>query len=103
MVTLPTTSDRDVDIAFGRGWERNQRSATSDWSREDSERIERELAELFAETARRELQVEGGYEIVSEAGQDVLEIRLSIIDLYINIYRRLRPASFAATPLMQEE
>jgi hypothetical protein len=75
---------RDVDIAFSQGWERSQRSATSDWSREDSERIKRELAELFAETARRELQVEGGYEIVREAGQDVLEIRPSIIDLYIN-------------------
>lgn len=75
---------RDVDIAFSRGWERTQKSATRNWSSEDSERIKRELAELFEETARRELEVEGGYEIVDEPAQDVLEIRPSIIDLYIN-------------------
>jgi hypothetical protein len=75
---------RDVDIAFSRGWERNQKSATSTWSREDSERIKRDLADLFARTVRRELETEGGYEVVSAPGQDVLEIRPSIIDLYIN-------------------
>ena len=75
---------RDLDIAFSRGWERNQESATRNWSSEDSERIKRELAALFAKTVRRELETEGGYEIVDEPGQDVLEIRPSIVDLYIN-------------------
>ncbi len=75
---------RDVDIAFSQGWERSQNSATRTWSSADSERIKRELASLFASTVRRELEVEGGYEIVKEPGQDVLEIRPSIIDLYIN-------------------
>jgi hypothetical protein len=75
---------RDVDIAFSRGWEQTQKSATSSWSHEDSERIKRELADLFARTVRRELETEGGYEVVSAPGQDVLEIRPSIIDLYIN-------------------
>lgn len=75
---------RDVDISFSRGWERNQNSATRTWSSADSERIKRDLASLFASTARRELEVEGGYEIVTEPGQDVLEIRPAIIDLYIN-------------------
>lgn len=75
---------RDVDIAFSHGWERNQQSATSRWTSEDSERIKRELAELFARTVRQELDVEGGYRIVDEPGQGVLEIRPSIVDLYIN-------------------
>lgn len=75
---------RDVDIAFSQGWERSQNSATRTWSSADSERIKRDLASLFASTVRRELEVEGGYEIVKEPGQDVLEIRPSIIDLYIN-------------------
>lgn len=75
---------RDVDIAFSRGWEHSQNSATRTWSSADSERIKGELASLFARTVRRELELEGGYEIVQEPGQDVLEIRPSIIDLYVN-------------------
>lgn len=73
---------RDVDISFSSGWERNQSGYP--WNGADSERIKRELSELFAETVRRELQTEGGYEIVNEPGPDVLEVRPRIIDLYIN-------------------
>jgi hypothetical protein len=75
---------RDVDISFSRGWEDNHRSAAASWSRVDSERIRRELAELFMNVARQELQDRGGYELVTEAAPDVLEIRPSIVDLYIN-------------------
>jgi hypothetical protein len=75
---------READISFSRGWESNHRSAAVAWSRVDSERIRRELADLFMEVARQELQERGGYELVTEAAPDVLEIRPSIVDLYIN-------------------
>ena len=74
---------RDVDIAFTRGWERQQNSATRTWTQEDSERIRHDLRELFAEVAKKELQTRGGYELVTQPGPDVLEVRPSIVDLYI--------------------
>jgi hypothetical protein len=74
---------RDVDIAFTRGWEQQQNSATRSWTQEDSDRIRHDLRELFTEVAKRELQSRGGYELVNQPGPDVLEIRPSIIDLYI--------------------
>jgi len=74
---------RDADIAFSRGWERDQNSATNSWTQEDSERIRKDLRDLFAEVAKQELQTRGGYELVSQPGPDVLEIRPSIVDLYI--------------------
>lgn len=73
----------ELDVAFSRGWERAQRSITSTWTRADSERIKRDLAELFADIVKDELQTKGNYELVEEAAQDVLEVRPSIIDLYI--------------------
>jgi len=73
----------ELDVAFSRGWERAQRSIPSTWTRADSERIKRDLSELFAEVVKNELQTKGNYELVDEAAQDVLEVRPSIIDLYI--------------------
>lgn len=75
---------RDVDIAFSRGWERDQTAIAKGGYRVDTDRIKRELAKLFAEVARDELESKGGYELVNEPGPDVLEVRPSIIDLYIN-------------------
>lgn len=75
---------RDVDIAFSRGWEREQTSAARGGLRVDTDRIKRELKELFAQVAKDELETKGGYELVNEPGPDVLEVRPSIIDLYIN-------------------
>ncbi len=74
---------RDPDVTFTRGWERQQNSATRSWTQADSDRVRRDLQTLFAQVMKRELEERGGYEIVTEPGPDVLEVRPSIVDLYI--------------------
>ena len=47
----------------------------------DIERIKSDLAELFDEVWVEELSVKGGFEIVDQAGPDVLRITPRIVDL----------------------
>lgn len=48
----------------------------------DLEKIKSGIADLFAEVFKKELE-KSGYEVVNEAGPDVLEVRAAIVNLYI--------------------
>ena len=69
-------------VSFRKNWERDQNRLQSFKVRpEDVERIKSGLAELFNEVFARELSANGGYEIVTDTGDDVLRITPRIVDL----------------------
>jgi hypothetical protein len=63
-------------VAFKKNWKREHRRATE----RDMERIKRGLADLFTEEFTAVLE-EGGFPVVTGAGEDVLVIRPALIDL----------------------
>jgi hypothetical protein len=71
-------------VAFRSNWQRDQnRSRSRSISSNDMERIKADVASLFKEVFADRLQADGGYEIVEEAGYDVLLLRPAIVDLDI--------------------
>jgi len=72
----------DATVAFRKNWQRDQnRNRASRVSTSDMERIKSELAGLFNQVFVEELGENGGYEIVEQAGPDVLRITPHIVDL----------------------
>lgn len=72
----------DATVAFRKNWQRDQnRSRAARVSTSDMENIKSSLATLFDEVFVKELQDNGGFEIVEQAGEDVLRITPHIVDL----------------------
>ncbi len=69
-------------VAFKKNWQReqNRKWQNKRVSADDMERIKTELASLFMEVFTATLS-DGGYRLVTEAGDDVLLIRPAIINL----------------------
>jgi Protein of unknown function (DUF3313) len=73
-----------VEVQFAKNWDPgSQGSALYKMNEPDREKIKTELAEVFAEVFKRDLE-KGGYALVNESGPDVLEVRAAIVNLYIN-------------------
>ena len=68
-----------VEVAFSKEWKPSSMDVTA----KDREEIRTGLAEEFRDVFTKELQEKGGYQIVTEAGPDVLRVTAGIIDLYI--------------------
>lgn len=75
---------RPVEVSFSRNWKPEDDSALYAMHKPDREKIKQELADAFQEVFKQVLDEKGGYELVSEPAQDVLELRAAIINLYIN-------------------
>lgn len=72
-------------VSFVKNWLRTQNSIPSQTVRkEDMQRIKTELAGLFTEVFKQELQNNGGYVLVDGVAEDVLIVRPAIIDLNVN-------------------
>ena len=77
----------NATVAFRKNWMRDQnrsRSLSGRITTSDMEKIKSELATIFDEVFTEELNTNGGFEIVEQAGDDVLRITPRIVDL--NIY-----------------
>jgi hypothetical protein len=75
---------RPISVEFAKNWDPGKSgSALYDMHEPDREKIKRELAEVFAEVFRRELE-KGGYPLVTQPDKDVLEMQAAIVNLYIN-------------------
>ena len=71
-------------VAFVKNWLRDQNRVHNQVVRsEDMERIKSELAVLFFDIFKAELQDKGGYVLVEEVAEDVLVVQPAIIDLDI--------------------
>ena len=69
-------------IAFMKNWLRTQNSIPNQHvTTEDMQRIKSELASLFTEVFRQELQNNGGYVLVDGVAEDVLIVHPAIVDL----------------------
>lgn len=71
-------------VSFKKDWKREQnlipnRTVTN----EDMQRIKTDLADLFMEVFRQELQDKGGYQTVENVADDVLLVRPAIIHLNV--------------------
>lgn len=72
-----------ADIAFRADWKPERHSPLYQMTPPDRERIREDMRKNFNEAVRKALEG-GGYEVVEQAGRDVLGVRASITDLYIN-------------------
>lgn len=69
-------------VSFRKNWLKAQNSIPDQTvTTADMERIKNDLAELFTEVFRQELQNDGGYVLVDGAADDVLVVRPAIYDL----------------------
>jgi Protein of unknown function (DUF3313) len=74
---------RPITVQFAKNWKpQSSGSALYGMHEPDREKIRSELAQVFADVFRKEL-VQGGYPMVAEPAQDVLEIQAAIVNLYI--------------------
>lgn len=74
----------DPFVSFRSNWQRDQnRSRSRNISSNEMERIKTDVAALFKQVFTERLEADGGYQVVDEAGEDVLLIRPAIIDLDI--------------------
>ena len=75
---------RPIDIQFAKNWDPgNSGSALYQMHEPDREKIKSELADVFVDVFKKEME-KGGYPLVDTAGPDVLEMRAAIVNLYIN-------------------
>jgi hypothetical protein len=71
----------DATVSFKKNWQRDQnRGHTMKVRNSDMERITEDVATLFREVFTEKL-TEGGYEMATEAGPDVLTLKPAIVDL----------------------
>jgi uncharacterized protein with FMN-binding domain len=72
-----------IPVAFRRNWERQTRAGSRMQIRAaDVQRIREQLSTLVHEVVREEL-ASGGYVLTDEAGEDVLSVQMSIVNLNI--------------------
>ena len=64
---------------------------------EDREKIRSELATLFDQTFKEELEKKNGYTVVTEAAPDVLRVRGALIDVYVNAPDTMEPGRSRTT------
>jgi uncharacterized protein DUF3313 len=77
----------DVEVQFVKDWAEDQNRSRPGVDRvtaEDMDRIRMGLVEEFRKVFTKELEEEGGYEIVDVVGDDVLILRPAIVNLDVN-------------------
>ena len=89
---------KDATVAFKKNWQRDQnRNTAMRVQTKDMVKIQEDVATLFDEVFTKEL-LEGGYELVEEAGDDVLIVVPAIVDLDViapDIQRASRTNSYS--------
>jgi hypothetical protein len=74
---------RPITVQFAKDWDpKDSGSALYKMHEPDRDKIKSELADAFAEVFRRELE-KGGYPIVAEPAEDVVELQAAIVNLYV--------------------
>ena len=72
-----------IEVQFAKNWDPSKDgSVLYRMNEPDREKIKTELAELFADVFRKELE-KGGYPLVDKPGPDVLLMQAAIVNLYI--------------------
>ncbi|MCV2367480.1 DUF3313 domain-containing protein [Roseateles oligotrophus] len=73
-----------VDVAFSKNWDPKRPGSHFKISSEEREEIRSGVANLVRDEFFKTLQAKDGYQVVDVAGPDVLKLKVSIIELYVN-------------------
>ena len=73
-----------VDVAFRKDWNPTRTGSLIKLSTAERENIRTSVAKIVFEEFTRELQARSGYKVVAEAGPDVLRVKASVVNLYVN-------------------
>jgi Protein of unknown function (DUF3313) len=73
-----------VDVAFHKNWNPTRAGSRIKLSAEDRERIRAGVAKIVFDEFVKELQTKSSYQVVNEAGPDVLRVKVNIVNLYVN-------------------
>jgi Protein of unknown function (DUF3313) len=73
-----------IDVAFHKNWDPTRTGSWIKLSAEERENIRTGVAKIVYEELVKELQNKGSYQVVNEAGPDVLRVKAKIVNLYVN-------------------
>jgi hypothetical protein len=73
-----------VDVAFSKNWDPKRPGSSFRITEEEREEIRSSVAKLVRDEFVKTLQAKDGYQVVEAAGPDVLKLKASIINLYVN-------------------
>ena len=87
-----------IDVSFSSEFENNRRAGITSrrLDADDLAAIQRNLADLFQQVFREELQG-GGYEVVDKPGPDTLRVSAAIVDLFITAPEATQPIGRSRT------
>jgi len=90
-----------LQVHFAKNWDPNRgRVGLDRLTAADFDRIKKALADAFAEVCAQEL-TKGGYDVVTNSGEDVLDVTPLVVDLYIaapDIRTAGRTTTYTADP-----
>jgi len=73
-----------ISVAFRKDWSPTRTGSSLPLGSREQENIRNGIAKIVAEEFTKELQAKGGYQVVDEAGPDVLRLKASIVNLYVS-------------------
>jgi hypothetical protein len=73
-----------VEVSFRKDWDPNRTGSRAKLDAKEREDIRNGVAKIVREEFTKEIGKGGAYQVVTEAGPDVLRLRANIADLYVN-------------------
>ncbi len=73
-----------VEVQFDKSWDPTRTGSRIKLSTEEREKIRASVAKLVEEEFARTLQKGGAYQITSDSAPDVLRVKASVLNVYIN-------------------
>ena len=73
-----------VEVGFHKDWDPQRTGSRLKLSTSERESIKSGVSQLVQEEFTRELQAKNAYQVVSVSGPDVLRVKASIVNLYVN-------------------
>ncbi|HSC62346.1 MAG TPA: DUF3313 family protein [Caldimonas sp.] len=73
-----------VDVEFDKSWDPAKTGSRIKLSNDEREKIKAAVARLVEEEFAKAVQKGGSYQIASDAAPDVLRVKVSILNLYVN-------------------
>jgi hypothetical protein len=73
-----------VEVAFRKDWNPTRTGSSLKLSAEERENIRSGTAKIVLEEFVKELRAKSSYQVVDETGSDVLRVKVSIVNLYVN-------------------
>ena len=80
-----------VEVAFRKDWDPTRTGSRAKLDAKERESIRSGVATIVQEEFAKEIGKGGTYQVVTEAGPDVLRLRASIADLYVNAPDTMSP------------